>query len=77
MRPAVPERSLLELGRTRGGPDTLALLVRDQDTRRLLLLRAVLDAAEAAHPAVCSTARKARLREDWAMLTAADRPRPP
>lgn len=77
IRPEVPDRSLVELGRTRGGPDTLALLVRDQDTRRLLLLRAVLDAADAARPAVCSPARKARLRDDWALLTEADRVRPP
>ncbi|MFF7978484.1 HEXXH motif-containing putative peptide modification protein [Streptomyces sp. NPDC007901] len=73
MFPAVPEAALAELGRTEGGADTLALLVRDQDTRRLLLLRAVLDAAEAADPALCPPAAKARLREDWALVTAADR----
>jgi HEXXH motif-containing protein len=73
MFPVVPERALLELARTEGGPDTLALLVRDQDTRRLLLLRAVLDAAEAAEQSVCTAAQKARLREDWALLTEADR----
>ncbi|MEU8688453.1 HEXXH motif-containing putative peptide modification protein [Streptomyces sp. NPDC048665] len=73
MPPAVPDRALAELSRTEGGPDTLALLVRDQDTRRLLMLRAVLDAAEAADPAVCPGAAKRRLREDWALLTAADR----
>ncbi|MFE0414531.1 aKG-HExxH-type peptide beta-hydroxylase [Streptomyces tendae] len=73
MFPVVPERALLELARTEGGPDTLALLVRDQDTRRLLLLRAVLDAAEAAERSVCTAAEKARLREDWALLTEADR----
>jgi HEXXH motif-containing protein len=73
MFPVVPEQALLELARTEGGPDTLALLVRDQDTRRLLLLRAVLDAAEAAERSVCTTAQKARLREDWALLTEADR----
>ncbi|MFJ3302946.1 aKG-HExxH-type peptide beta-hydroxylase [Streptomyces sp. NPDC086549] len=73
MLPAVPDRALAELGRTEGDADTLALLVRDQDTRRLLLLRAVLDAAEAADPAVCPTAAGTRLREDWALLTAADR----
>ncbi|MEV5451742.1 hypothetical protein AB0L31_17570, partial [Streptomyces sp. NPDC052535] len=59
MFPVVPERALLELARTEGGPDTLTLLVRDQDTRRLLLLRAVLDAAEAAGPSVCTAAQKA------------------
>ncbi|MEV8126562.1 HEXXH motif-containing putative peptide modification protein [Streptomyces sp. NPDC085944] len=73
MFPVVPERALLELARTEGGPDTLTLLVRDQDTRRLLLLRAVLDAAEAAERSVCTAAQKARLREDWALLTEADR----
>ncbi|MEV1063880.1 HEXXH motif-containing putative peptide modification protein [Streptomyces sp. NPDC050263] len=77
MRPTVPDRMLAELGRTEAGPDTLALLVRDQDTRRLLLLRAVLDAADAADPAVCSVGRRARLRDDWALLTEADSPRPP
>lgn len=73
MFPAVPDRALLELGRTEGGPDTLQLLVRDQDTRRLLVLRAVLDAADAADTSVCTPSQKARLREDWALLTEADR----
>ncbi|WP_314218814.1 aKG-HExxH-type peptide beta-hydroxylase [Streptomyces zaehneri] len=76
-RPTIPDRALVELGRTEGTPDTLALLVRDQDTRRLLLLRAVLDAAEAADPALCSPGRKARLREDWSLLAEADHPQPP
>ncbi|MFG3047832.1 aKG-HExxH-type peptide beta-hydroxylase [Streptomyces sp. NPDC048241] len=71
--PTALDRALTELSRTEGGPETLALLVRDQDTRRLLLLRAVLDAAEAADPAHCPPAAKRRLREDWALLTAADR----
>lgn len=74
--PQVPDRALAELGRTEGGTDTLALLVRDQDTRRLLLLRAVLDAADAADPAVCSAGQKARLRDDWALLAEADRAAP-
>ncbi|MER6790168.1 HEXXH motif domain-containing protein, partial [Streptomyces sp. NPDC000658] len=73
MAPSVPDGALAELGRTGGDAETLALLVRDQDTRRLLLLRAVLDAADAADPAVCSAARRARLREDWALLAEADR----
>ncbi|WSP86985.1 HEXXH motif-containing putative peptide modification protein [Streptomyces sp. NBC_01235] len=77
MRPVVPDGALVELGRIGASPDTLALLVRDQDTRRLLLLRAVLDAADAADPTVCSAGRKARLREDWALLAEADRPPPP
>ncbi|MEU2055307.1 aKG-HExxH-type peptide beta-hydroxylase [Streptomyces bungoensis] len=76
MLPAVPDRALAELSRTEGGPETLALLVRDQDTRRLLLMRAVLDAARAAGPGVCPEPAKRRLREDWALLTAADRAAP-
>ncbi|WP_406358979.1 aKG-HExxH-type peptide beta-hydroxylase [Streptomyces sp. NBC_00658] len=73
MLPVVPERALLELGRTEGGPDTLRLLVRDQHTRRLLLLRAVLDAAEAADAGVCSAGARGRLLEDWALLEEAER----
>ncbi|MEU3519031.1 HEXXH motif-containing putative peptide modification protein [Streptomyces sp. NPDC006654] len=73
MFPQVPEPALAELGRTEGGADTLALLIRDQDTRRLLLLRAVLDAVQAADPALCPPAAKARLRADWTLLTEADR----
>lgn len=73
----IPDGVLAELGSTGGGAGTLGLLVRDQDTRRLLLLRAVLDAADAADPAVCSAERKARLREDWALLAEADRAAPP
>lgn len=72
----VPDYALAELGRTEGGPDTLALLVRDQDTRRLLLLRAVLDAAEGADTRVCSAGARARVREDWALLAEADRVTP-
>ncbi|GAA2244191.1 hypothetical protein GCM10010145_08720 [Streptomyces ruber] len=74
---AVPDRALAELGRTGGGPGTLALLVRDQDTRRLLMLRAVLDAAEEADARLLPAAARRRLREDWAMLAEADRAGPP
>ncbi|GGQ56843.1 HEXXH motif domain-containing protein [Streptomyces asoensis] len=71
--PEVPESVLVDLGRTGAGPETLALLVRDQDVRRLLVLRAVLEAAEAASPRLCSAGQKARLRQDWALLAEADR----
>lgn len=71
--PPVPERALTELGRTEGGPETLGLLVRDQHIRRLLLLRAVLDAAEAAGPRVLPAASLNRLHEDWALLEEAER----
>lgn len=71
--PPVPERALTELGRTEGGPETLGLLVRDQHTRRLLLLRAVLDAAEAADARLLPAAALNRLHEDWALLEEAER----
>ncbi|MFI0962988.1 aKG-HExxH-type peptide beta-hydroxylase [Streptomyces sp. NPDC021080] len=77
MLPAVPDRAVDELGRTEGGPETLGLLVRDQHTRRLLLLRAVLDAAESAAPDVLPVAALTRLREDWALLEEAERLEPP
>ncbi|MET7984734.1 MULTISPECIES: HEXXH motif-containing putative peptide modification protein [unclassified Streptomyces] len=73
MLPAVPERVVDELGRTEGGPETLGLLVRDQHTRRLLLLRAVLDAAESAAPDACPAGALTRLREDWSLLEEAER----
>lgn len=71
--PEVSDQALAELGRTEGGPDTLAHLVRDQDTRRLLVLRAVLDAVDGADEAVCPTAMRARVRADWALLVESDR----
>ncbi|MEV7398974.1 HEXXH motif-containing putative peptide modification protein [Streptomyces sp. NPDC091267] len=73
MSPAIPERVLRELGRTEGGADSLGLLVRDQDTRRLVLLRALLDAAAAAPTRVCPPPLLDRLRKDWALLEAAER----
>ncbi|MGW7364664.1 aKG-HExxH-type peptide beta-hydroxylase [Streptomyces sp. NPDC054841] len=73
MSPALPERVLRELGRTEGGAEALGVLVRDQHTRRLVLLRALLDAAQAAPADVCPPQALRRLNEDWALLEAADR----
>ncbi|MFJ2214732.1 aKG-HExxH-type peptide beta-hydroxylase [Streptomyces sp. NPDC101062] len=73
MSAAVPEGALRELGRTEGGAEALGLLVRDQHTRRLVLLRAVLDAAADAPASLCPPAALARLRDDWALLEAAER----
>ncbi|MGW2832036.1 aKG-HExxH-type peptide beta-hydroxylase [Streptomyces sp. NPDC001286] len=72
MLPPLTDRALAELGGTGGGPDTLALLVRDQDTRRMLLLRAILEAADAARPDVCPPDARERLRADWTLLEAAE-----
>ncbi|MEE1804535.1 HEXXH motif-containing putative peptide modification protein [Streptomyces sp. JV176] len=73
MSAAVPEGALRELGRTEGGAEALGLLVRDQHTRRLVLLRALLDAAADAPASLCPPAALARLRDDWALLEAAER----
>jgi HEXXH motif-containing protein len=73
LSPAVPEHILRELGRTEGGPEALGLLVRDQDTRRLVLLRALLDAARAAPAAVCPPSLLDRLAADWSLLERAER----
>jgi HEXXH motif-containing protein len=68
--PPLPDQALAELGAAGGGPATLALLVRDQDSRRLLLLRAVLEAADASTE--CPPAARQRLHEDWALLEEAE-----
>ncbi|MFD7864776.1 aKG-HExxH-type peptide beta-hydroxylase [Streptomyces sp. NPDC057682] len=72
MSVAIPPHVLRELGRTEGSADSLGLLVHDQDTRRLVLLRAVLDAAEAAPESLCPPFRLDRLREDWDLLETAE-----
>ncbi|MFF2405790.1 aKG-HExxH-type peptide beta-hydroxylase [Streptomyces sp. NPDC058092] len=71
--PPLPDPMLRQLGRTEGDADTLRVLVRDQDTRRLLLLRALLDAAEAAPTTVCPPRALDRLHQDWALLETAER----
>lgn len=73
MSPPLPDHILRRLGRTEGDADTLHVLVRDQDTRRLLLLRALLDAAEAAPATVCPHRALDRLHQDWALLESAER----
>lgn len=73
MSPPLPDHILRRLGRTEGDADTLHVLVRDQDTRRLLLLRALLDAAEAAPATICPHRALDRLHQDWALLESAER----
>lgn len=70
--PAVSETLLRELGRTEGG-DAIGLLVRDQHARRLVRLRAVLDAAAALPAALGPPGALDRLRADWSLLEAAER----
>lgn len=72
MSPALPEEALRALGRTEGDEVTLGLLVRDQDTRRFVLLRALLDAAAQAPDTVCPPELRHRVAADWALLEAAD-----
>ncbi|MET9661740.1 HEXXH motif-containing putative peptide modification protein [Streptomyces sp. NPDC006510] len=73
MIPPLPDHMLRRLGRTEGDADTLHVLVRDQDTRRLLLLRALLDAAEAAPTTICPPRTLDRVHRDWALLETAER----
>ncbi|MFI9625467.1 aKG-HExxH-type peptide beta-hydroxylase [Streptomyces sp. NPDC052042] len=73
MSPPLPDHALRRLGRTEGDPDTLHALARDQDTRRLLLVRALLDAAEDAPAALVPPPALTRLRQDWALLEEAER----
>jgi len=71
VNPVITAPELRELGRTHGTPALLSRLVAGQRTRRLLLLRALLDAAEAAPPAAAR-----RLRDHWSLLETADRAAP-
>lgn len=72
----IPHHVLYELGCTEGSPATLRLLARDQDGRRFLLLRAVLDAADTAPADRCPPAARRALAESWALLEAAERTGP-
>lgn len=67
---------LRALGRTGGDARVLGLLAAQQRRRRLLTLRAVLDAVAEAPPAVLPPAAAARVLADWRLLTAAERADP-
>jgi HEXXH motif-containing protein len=71
MNPVITAPELRELGRTHGTPALLSRLVAGQRTRRLLLLRALLDAAAVLPPAAAR-----RLHDHWALLETADRAAP-
>ncbi|UED84208.1 aKG-HExxH-type peptide beta-hydroxylase [Streptomyces profundus] len=68
---ALSAAQLAELGRTEGAPSTLAALSAGQHTRRLLLLRVLLDAIPAAPPEAA-----ARAAEHTALLESAERAAP-
>ncbi|MEU2433809.1 HEXXH motif-containing putative peptide modification protein [Streptomyces sp. NPDC007861] len=70
---SLTEAQLRELGRTGGSPAVLERLAADQDARRLLLLRAILDTAESAPRDTLPPAALARLRLHWTILEEADR----
>ncbi|GAA0458660.1 aKG-HExxH-type peptide beta-hydroxylase [Streptomyces olivaceiscleroticus] len=73
MSSRIPQGLLRELGRCEGGAQALGLLVDDQRTRRLLLLRALLDAVDSARAPSVPRPAAARVAEHWALLEAADR----
>lgn len=61
-----------ELGRTEGGPQTLSFLTARQHTRRLLLLRALVDAVRSVPARRPVDGAVARARQHWSLLEAAD-----
>ncbi|POX41158.1 HEXXH motif domain-containing protein [Streptomyces sp. Ru73] len=73
MSSRVPIELLRELGQSEGGADALRLLVDDQRVRRLLALRALLDAVDTARAPSVPRPAAARVAEHWALLEAADR----
>jgi HEXXH motif-containing protein len=70
-------RVLPVLGSTGSDPRALALLSGAQRTRRLLVLRAVLDAVCGAPPGALPAGAADRMLRDWRLLAAADRADPP
>ncbi|MFE9248187.1 aKG-HExxH-type peptide beta-hydroxylase [Streptomyces sp. NPDC007088] len=72
MTATVPAPVLRELARTEGGPRALDHLVHDQATRRLLLLRALLDAVQEAPAGRLAPGARQRVAEDWALLETAE-----
>lgn len=73
MNTGPPPQLLRELGRSEGGEAALRLLVDDQRVRRLLLLRALLDAVGGAGARTVPGPAAARLLGHWSLLEAADR----
>jgi HEXXH motif-containing protein len=72
----VPDDLLRALGGTGGDARALGLLVAQQRRRRLLTLRALLDAVAEAPPSVLPPDTAARVLTDWHLLAAAERADP-
>jgi HEXXH motif-containing protein len=64
------------LGSTGSGPDSLALLVGHQRERRLLVLRALLDAVRTAPAGTLPEGTAERVLSDWRLLERAERADP-
>ncbi|WP_405587419.1 aKG-HExxH-type peptide beta-hydroxylase [Streptomyces sp. NBC_01190] len=73
---AVGDGILTALGATRGDPESLEALVAGQRGRRLLTLRALLDAVRAAPAGVLPAGAAERLTRDWRLLERAERADP-
>ncbi|MFC4032481.1 HEXXH motif domain-containing protein [Streptomyces polygonati] len=74
--PRVTDELLMALGATRGEPRVLASLVAGQRARRLLTLRALLDAVRGATPGVLAAGEGERVLRDWRLLEEAERADP-
>jgi HEXXH motif-containing protein len=72
----VPDELLREMGRTGSGPRMLEMLVADQRRRRLVALRAVLEAVRAAPAGSLPAGTAERVLRDWRLLEAAERADP-
>lgn len=72
----VPDDLLRAIGGTGGDARALDLLVAQQRRRRLLTLRALLDAVAEAPPSVLPPQAAARVLADWHLLAAAERADP-
>ncbi|MGK5631364.1 HEXXH motif domain-containing protein, partial [Streptomyces sp. URMC 123] len=76
MTTALTPEILRELGRTGGGPAALGVLTAGQRTRRLLLLRTLLDAVAAAPAGALPPGAAESVRHHWGLLEEAERAAP-
>ncbi|MEV6007777.1 HEXXH motif-containing putative peptide modification protein [Streptomyces sp. NPDC051976] len=72
----MPDDLLREMGRTGSGPRVLEMLVADQRRRRLLVLRALLDAVRAAPAGTLPAGTAEGVLRDWKLLEEAEQADP-